>query len=495
MSNQIRVRFAPSPTGSLHIGVAHTALFNWLFARQNGGVFILRIEDTDELRSTEESLQAILGGLRWLGLDWDEGPDVGGPYGPYLQSERLDLYADRLNRLLEMGVAYRCYCTPEELEERRRDQRAAGLPPRYDGRCRDLTPEQEQKLRAEGRVASVRLRMPQEGHTTFHDIIRGELTFENALMDDIVLQKSSGWPTFHLANVVDDIEMKVTHVIRAEDHISNTPRHVQLYRALGAEPPVFAHLPLILGPDRSKLSKRHGAADLEDFRAAGILPEAMVNYLALLGWSCPQGDEILTREQLLERFSLERVGKAGSVFDRRKLEDICSEHIKMASPERLADLAIPFLRELGLLTGDVTDEYRAWLQQVMALLKERLRTLMQLKEYHSYWFTEDVSFDEKAISKWLSKESTADVLEKLRPRLAELEPWTVEAIEQAVRGTAAGLELSAAKVIHPLRAATTGTTIGPSLFHLVHLLGKDRTLKRVDRAIQLIREGRFARSM
>jgi nondiscriminating glutamyl-tRNA synthetase len=492
MSHRIRARFAPSPTGSLHIGVAHTALFNWLFARQNGGTFILRIEDTDELRSTEESLQAILGGLKWLGLDWDEGPDVGGPVGPYLQSQRLDLYNDRLKRLLETGMAYRCYCTPEELEERRQDQRAAGLPPRYDGRCRDLTAEQQARLRAEGRAVSVRLRMPQEGQTAFRDLIRGELTFENALLDDIVLQKSSGWPTFHLANVVDDIEMRVTHVIRAEDHISNTPRHIQLYRALGAEPPVYAHLPLILGPDRSKLSKRHGAADLEDFRAAGILPEAMLNYLALLGWSCPQGEEILSREQLLERFSLERVGKAGAVFDRHKLEDVCSEHIRRADPERLADLAIPFLQQQGLVGPEVTPEYRAWLREVLALLQGRLRTLMQLKEHHSYFFVDEVAFDEKAVSKWLSVPSTADALQAIHSALSAAEPWTAERIEQAVRELADGLGVPAAKLIHPLRAAVTGTTIGPSLFDLVQLLGKARTLRRVERALWLTRQGRFA---
>ncbi|MFQ5810917.1 MAG: glutamate--tRNA ligase, partial [Armatimonadota bacterium] len=354
--DQPRVRFAPSPTGGLHVGLVRTALFNWLFARKHGGTFILRIEDTDEARSTEESLAAILDGFRWIGLVWDEGPDVGGPYAPYIQSERLEIYEQHFETLLADGTAYRCFCAPEELAERRKQMTAAGAPPMYDRRCRRLSAREAEELAAEGRPVCLRFRMPEDGQTVFDDVVFGRMQFQNATLDDFVIRKTSNWPTYNFACVVDDALMKVSHVIRAEQHLSNTPRQVQLLQALGYEPPIYAHVSHVLAPDRTKYSKRHGATDLSEFQAQGYLPQAMLNFLALLGWSTGDEQELMSADELTERFDLDRVGKSGAIFDIEKLKWMNGQYIRQMPPAELAKQLIPILQAADLLPETLTEE-------------------------------------------------------------------------------------------------------------------------------------------
>ncbi len=490
--SEVRTRFAPSPTGALHVGGAHTALFAWLFARHEGGKFILRIEDTDEVRSTTESLQAIYDGLNWIGIDWDEGPDVGGPYGPYIQSERLETYQGYIDQLIENGHAYRCYCTPEELEERREIMRRRGLPPRYDGHCRDLSDEQQAGYEEEGREWCVRLRTPETGTTVIDDIVRGEVSFDNALMGDFVIQKTSGYPTYHMAVVVDDCLMKISHVIRAEEHLPNTPGHVQLMDALGFERPLYAHLPLIMGTDHTKLSKRHGAVNLMDYADKGFLPEAMRNFLVLLGWSPGAEEEILDLDQTIERFTLEAVSKSPGVFDIEKATWLNGEYLKRIDAAILVEELLPMLAERGLVEAEPSAERHAWLVQVVDLMKERTRLLSDFVDWGSYYFTDEFPYDNRARKKWLGREDVPDRLDALAVKVEALASWDVDSIEQAVRDLAGELEVGAAKVIHPCRAAVTGQTIGPSLFHLLELLPQETVAARLRKAAELGRAGELA---
>jgi len=490
--SEVRTRFAPSPTGNLHVGGAHTALFAWLFARHEGGKFILRIEDTDEVRSTAQSLAAIYNGLHWLEIDWDEGPDVGGPCAPYIQSQRLELYEEQIGRLLESGRAYRCFCAPEELEAEREVQRARGLPPRYGGTCSALDDEQARLMAAEGRPWCVRFRTEDTGVTVIEDLVRGEVSFDNALMGDFVIQKTSGYPTYHLAVVIDDHLMGITHVLRAEEHLPNTQAHVQLMAALGFERPQFAHLPLILGPDRTKLSKRHGAVNLMDYRDQGFLPEAMRNFLALIGWSPGGDEEILDLQHLIDRFTLGGVSRSPGVFDLEKATWLNGEYLKRADADYVADLVEPMLRDQGLFEADPTPERRAWLVAVVDLMKERTRLLTDFVVWGRYFFTDDYPFDDRARSKWLAREDVPERLELLADRLEAMSEWRVESIEDAVRALAEDLELSAAKVIHPCRSAATGQTVGPSLFHLLELLPQAEVAARLRRVAALGRAGELA---
>jgi nondiscriminating glutamyl-tRNA synthetase len=492
MSDTPRVRFAPSPTGSLHVGHAHTALFNWLFARHHGGTFVLRIEDTDEVRSTEESMRAIYDGLRWLGLDWDEGPDIGGPHAPYIQSQRLDTYETYYRKLLESGRAYYCYCTPEELEERREIMRARGLPPRYDNRCRDLTAEQRAAFEAAGRQPAVRFRMKDMGSTVIHDLIRGELPYDNSLIGDLVIRKTSGFPTYHFSVVVDDHLMGITHVIRGEDHISNTVPHLQLMEALGFDPPKHAHLGLLMGLDRTKLSSRHGAVDLAAYRAKGFLPQAMVNFFALLGWSTGDETEVLTTPEIVERFDLDRVSRSPSVFDLGKCEHINAQHMRLAPIEQLLDIAHPLLVSAGLIEPELSDERRAWLSRVIDLMRDRMRTLSVLTSWARYFFTDEYDYEERAREKWLRKPDTATTLDALAEALSSLEAWTADSTEAAVRAVAEALGIGGGKAIHPCRVAVTGTTVGPSLFHLLELLPQETVVRRLHRTSEMCRLGAFA---
>lgn len=487
MDKSVRVRFAPSPTGSLHIGGARTALFNWLFARNQGGTFILRIEDTDRERSTEESARSILEVLTWLGLDWDEGPYKGGPYGPYRQSDRLPHYHAAAERLIAAGLAYPCYCTQEELVQRREEALRQGLPPRYDGRCRDLSPAERQAREAEGRKPALRVKGPQPGETVVEDLVRGTVTFDNEkMMDDFVIMKSDGWPAYNFACAVDDAAMAVSHVIRAEEHLSNTPRQIYLCALLGYPVPQFAHAPMILAPDRSKLSKRHGAVAVEEFRAAGYLPEAIVNYLSLLGWSPGDEQEIMSLDEIARRFTLDRVNKTAAIYDVEKLTWLNGNYIRSADLDHLADLLVPRLQEAGLLGASVEVPTREWIKGLLAAGRDRVRTLGEMPELFRYFFSEPASYDEKGARKYFTPEA-ADRLSHARDALAAAHPFTADEAERAYRALAEELGISAGHLIHPTRLALTGRTVGPSLFDVIALLGRDRCLARLDRAVEYIR--------
>jgi len=466
----------------MHIGNLHTALFEWLFARHHGGRFVLRIEDTDEARHTPEAVAVIYEGLRWLGLDWDEGPDVGGPYGPYVQSERIEIYRAYLDRLLQQGLAYECFCTPEELEQQRESLRARGLPPRYEGRCRTLTEREKAERRARGLPACLRFRTPETGQTVIRDLIQGEVVYDNALLGDPVIGKTSGFPTYHFAVVVDDFEMRITHVIRAAEHLGNTQIHLLLQQALGFPSPQYAHLPLILGEDRSKLSKRHGAVSVMDYAERGFLPEAMFNFLALLGWSPGGTEEILSREEIIRRFSLEGCSSSPSVFDLSKAEWMNSQYMKAMSGEEIAARLLPYLRKEGLFEENPTPERMAWLAQVADLMKERAPLLTTFTTWARYFFTDDYEYDRKAREKWLTKPDTPPTLRALADRLERVGDWSAESLEAEVRALAQELGVSAGQVIHPCRAAVTGTTVGPSLFHLLALLSPQDVVHRLRRA-------------
>jgi len=475
MPEQVRVRFPPSPTGHLHVGGARTALFNWLFARKHKGGFILRIEDTDRSRSSEEYATAILEALRWLGLDWDEGPPTPG----YRQTERLEVYRAYAERLLGEGEAYRCACSPEELEQQRRATQACGETFRYSGRCRDAS--------VPAHVPHVlRLRVPLAGQTVVWDAIHGEVTFDHAQLDDWILVRSDGTPTYNFCVVVDDVTMKITHVIRGNDHLSNTPKQVLCYAALGFPPPVFAHIPMILGPDRARLSKRHGATSVLAFRDAGILPEAMVNYLARLGWS--YGDkEIFSREELIELFDLSHVGSAPAVFDRAKLEWLAQYWMRQAPAERLANELVPFLKRAGL----PVPEDRAWLARVVETLKERVKTLVEMVELGRFYWQAPAEYDPRAVEKLFTPHALPRLKVLLR-RLEAHDPFEAESLELLYRGLAAELGVKIVDLAQLTRLAVTGKTVSPPIFPVLPLLGKAGTLARL-RAAQAVIESRSLR--
>jgi glutamyl-tRNA synthetase len=478
---EVRVRFAPSPTGAKHIGNARTALFNWLFARRHGGTFILRVEDTDRARYLEEGLDEIQNGLRWLGLDWDEGPGVGGAYGPYIQSERLPIYRAAADRLLETGAAYHCYCSPERLEEMRREQAARKEPTRYDRRCRNLTADQRRACAASGEPAVVRFAVPLGGETTFHDEIRGDITYPNEVLDDFVLMKSDGWPTYHLAATVDDHEMCISHVLRGEDWIPSTPRHVLLYRAFSYDLPKFGHLPLINGPDGRKLSSRHGALSTLEYRDAGYLSEALVNFLALLGWSPGDDRELLSRAELIEAFDLGQVKSSPAIFDLNKLEWMNGVYIRQLPLDDLVERSIPFLVRAGLVQEPLSDSHRAYVSAVLALEQERVKRLEELPELTDFFFREEPEYDAKAVEKWTEVASTPAILRAVSEALRPPEDFSVEAVETAIRGVITELGVGSGDVIHPTRVAATGRTRGPGLFETLTVLGKDRVLRRLAR--------------
>ncbi len=483
----VRTRYAPSPTGHLHVGGAWMAFFNWLFARHHGGRFVLRIEDTDRSRSTEAFEAAILEDLRWLGITWDEGPDIGGPYGPYRQTERLSLYREHGALLLERGAAYPCYCTPEELEADRQRAMAERRPYRYAGRCRALGPGDRARLAAEGRRPSLRFRVP-DGHPTIvvQDLVLGRVEFSPLDLDDFIIQRSDGTPLYNFANVVDDHLMEITHVLRGSEHLSNTPRQFLLYEAFGWEPPQVAHLPVLLGVDRKKLSKRHGATAVREYRAQGYLPETLVNFFALMGWYPEDGREVYSVPELIQRFRIEELGRSGAIFDTQKLlwlNGIYMHATYQRDPERIVDLVVAALTEAGLLDGQVSPEQRAYVARVVSIMGERLRLPRDILTYGDFFFVSEVVFDPAAVQKYLSAPTTAPLLRRLREALAALDGFDRDQIEQAVRGVAAEMALDSRAVIHPLRVALTGKTVGPGLFELMEVLGKERVLARLDRAL------------
>jgi len=474
VSSAVRVRFAPSPTGHLHVGGARTALMNWLFAKHGGGTFVLRIEDTDTARSTAESEAAVLEDLRWLGLLWDEGPGVGGPVGPYRQSERTAVYREHAERLVEEGKAFRCYCTDEELEEKRRKALDEGRHPHYDGTCRHLTEEERRAREAAGREPTIRLFGPTED-IRVEDIVRGEVVFKAPMLGDFVILRSDGRPTYNFAVVVDDALMEITHVIRADDHLSNTMRQLLVAEALHVEPPAFAHVPLVVGHDRSKLSKREGATSVAEFREAGYLPEALVNYLALLGWSSPDAKELLSRDDLVERFSLERISASAAAFDEDKLDWVNGHHIREEPLERIVELARPFIRDAGLRTDDDR------LPAIVDLVRESATTLPDIADEAACFFDGAYTVEDEA-RETLAAEGAAELLAALRDALGEGGDSDGAGFKATLKKVGARLGLKGAALYMPVRAALTGRTHGPSLVAVAALLGPDRIRRRLDRA-------------
>jgi glutamyl-tRNA synthetase len=455
------------------VGSARTALFSWLYARHRGGRFVLRIEDTDRKRSTEEAIGIAVDSLRWLGLDWDEGPEFGGEYGPYRQTERMPLYARVARKFVQEGQAYYCYCTPTELEDRRREALKRGETPGYDGRCRNLTDEDRAAFDAEGRPKAIRFAMS-GSDITVHDLIRGDAHFPASDLRDFVIIRSDGTPTYLLAAAVDDVEMHMTHVIRGEDLLPSTPRQLEIMRALGAEPPAYAHLPLIVGPNQEKLSKRHGAVSVEWFREEGYLPEALVNYLALLGWSLDDHTTFFTRDELITQFDLSRVSHNAAAFDREKLRWMNGHYIREADDERLADLLTEALRREGLDPDLVT------VRAVIPLIKERMHTIREGVEYVRFLFVDEVEPDTKAAK--LLGPDRADYLKEVASRLEGLDEWRHQEIDRLLRAIQEEHGLSSRQAFMPIRAAITGSTVSPPLFESMELLGRERTLEWIRKA-------------
>ncbi len=487
MTKPVRVRFAPSPTGYPHVGNIRTALFNWLFARHSSGRFVVRIEDTDVTRKVEGALEVILSGLKWLGLDWDEGPGVGGDYGPYFQSQRLSLYREAAERLIRQGNAYCCYCSSQRLKEMREEQARRKQPPGYDRRCRDLSEAERVQKEAKGITPVVRFKTPFEGRTRFNDLIWGEVVFEHGTIDDLVLLKSDGYPTYHLANVVDDHLMEISHVLRAEEWLSSTPRHLLMYQALGFEPPQFAHLPMILGADRAKLSKRHGSVSITEYREQGYLPETMVNFLALLGWSLDDKAEIFSLAELVANFSLERVSRTGAIFNRDKLNWMNGAYIRSLSLDDFTRRTLPFL-ENGLPAGVRRPLSIDYIGQVMPLIQERARTLAEVPELTAFFFTDELDYEPGLlIVKKMDRESSVQALEAVRQRLSPLQAFDTVSLEAVLRPLAAELELKTGQLFGTLRVAVTGRTVAPPLFETMSVLGKERSLERVGAALDKLR--------
>jgi glutamyl-tRNA synthetase len=483
--NRIRVRFAPSPTGYLHVGGARTALFNWLFARHHGGVFVLRIEDTDRERSSEAMTRAILEGMEWLGLDWDEGP--------FHQADGVERHRRDALRLLESGHAYRCFCTPEELEARR--ARAAGAPEafRYDRTCLlTVSPEEAERRAAAGQPYAVRFRVP-EGTTAWDDAVHGRVEFDNAAIEDFIILRSDGTPVYNMAVVSDDIEMRITHVIRGDDHVSNTPKQILLYRALGQEPPIFAHVPMILGPDGKRLSKRHGATAVGEYRDQGILPEAMVNFLALLGWS-PGGDqEVFDVDELIRRFSLEGINKKSAVFDPQKLEWMNGQHLSRLSAADLEPEITERIVRAGLARAEDLAARRDWYHRLIDLLKVRARSLDDIVEQARSYLLDRVVYDEEAVRKhWKDPAEVRARLAALRQRLAAAPAWDEATLEAELRALADELGVGAGKLIHPLRVSLTGTAVSPGIFEVLVVMGPELALRRLDDAIGALEAGTFS---
>jgi glutamyl-tRNA synthetase len=474
MPPPVRTRIEPAPSGSIHVGNARTALYNWLFTRHHGGVFVLRIADTDPARATEENYQTVLEDFRWLGLDWDEGPEVGGPHAPYRQSERLHQYAAAAKKLIDDGHAYRCYCTPEELEERRRSAQARGRTPGYDGRCRRLSDSERAAFEAEGRPFAIRFKVPEGRTISFEDVVRGPIATETSQIADFIVLRSDESPTYMLAAAVDDALMGITHVIRGEDLIAATPRQLLLREAMAVyDRPVFAHLPLIVGPDGRPLSKRWGDVSVRAYMERGFLAEAMVNYLALLGWSYDDRTNIFSRAELVERFGLERVARNPAAFDVPKLEWLNMHYIKEKDPDELAELMVPFCMRAGLDAD--SPEGRRVLQRVAPLLRERLKRLDEAPEMVRFLFG-DVTPDGKAAA---AIEGREEYLSEAARTLESVEPWRAEEIEAALRDLARRRGLKPKQAFQPLRAAVTGTLVSPPLFESMEILGRESTLKRL----------------
>ncbi|WP_371376714.1 glutamate--tRNA ligase [Sporomusa aerivorans] len=480
MQQELRVRFAPSPTGPFHIGGARSALFNWLLARKVGGKLILRIEDTDLERSTKESEENIKASLRWLGIDWDEGIDVGGDYGPYRQTERLDIYRQYTEKLLASGQAYHCYCSEEELDAERQEQMNKGENPHYTGRCRELSQADRDRFIAEGRKSTVRFRVPDNQQIVFKDMVRDTVSFDSNGVGDFVIVKSDGIPVYNYAVVLDDALMQISHVIRAEEHLSNTPRQILLYQALNLSLPQFGHISLILGKDRSKMSKRHGATSVEQYKNLGYLPEGIVNFLALLGWAPPGEQEIFSPAELIEQFSMDRVAKNPAVFDIDKLNYINAHYIKQASPELVTELALPHLKAAGYVGEELTAGQKEWLVKVVGELQGYISYAAQITEHIDVFFNDNIEFESEEAHEIMKDADIPQVMEAFKTRLAALETVEPPAVQAILKGITKELKLGGKKVYMPVRIAVTGKMHGPELINLVPLIGKERTLARMN---------------
>ena len=480
--SQVRVRIAPSPTGYFHIGSARTALFNWLFARHHGGKFIVRVEDTDRTRYNAEAVPDLAASLRWLGLEWDEGPEVGGDYGPYYQSERLELYHHYAEKLIADGHAYYCYCSSERLAALREEQLARKEAVGYDRHCRNLTAAQHAEYEAQGITPVVRLKVPLEGQTSFHDVLYGTITVENDTLDDLILLKSDGFPTYHLGVVVDDHLMEISHIMRGDEWLPSVPKHILLYNAFGWEIPIFAHLPLILAPTgKGKLSKRHGGVEVRDFRRQGYLPEAMVNYLARVGWSYDDKTEIFSRDELVRVFGLSGINNSPARFSYERLESINAYYIRQLAPDDLAERLVPFLRREGLEV-DAAD-----LAPIVPLIQERLKTLSEAVDWIDFFFREPALTDPgQLVAKKMTASESLGALQHARNALAALPDFGVEAIDGALRSLADELGLKVGQLLGIVRVAVSGKMVAPPLFETLSILGRERTLTRIDRGIEAL---------
>jgi glutamyl-tRNA synthetase len=479
-----RVRFAPSPTGHLHIGGARTALFNYLFARHTGGAFVLRIEDTDLERSTSEAVRHIIDGLRWLKLDWDEGPEAAGDHGPYFQTERLDIYKKYADQLLSAGKAYRCFCTPDELAAKREAAQKQSLPPKYDKTCREADQAVAAARVDSGEACVIRFAMPETGEIVINDLVKGEVRFQAGLLDDFVIMKSDGMPTYNFAAVVDDYTMEITHILRGDDHISNTPRQILLYEALDFSPlPEFAHMSMTLGPDGARLSKRHGATAVIEYKEQGYLPDAVANYIALLGWSPGTTQEVFSHDELIKEFSLERVGRSANIFDMDKLNWMNGEYIRKTPLDEFVNMCLPFLQAAGIVGKDLSAEEAAYLKAVLALEQERLKVLTESPDAASFFFTEEFPYDESAWTKIMTQEHVPLYLKDLKNELETIESFDAESLEALLRKMAEERGIKNAQAFHPLRVSVSGRMQGPSLFHMAEVLGRERVLARLSRAI------------
>ncbi|KAF0208048.1 MAG: hypothetical protein FD171_1205 [Actinobacteria bacterium] len=481
MSEHVRVRFAPSPTGHLHIGGARTAIYNWAFARRHGGTFILRIEDTDPERSTEENTQAILRAMEWLGLDYNEGPVVGGEYGPYFQTQRFASYADALERLKTAGASYPCFCTSADLEIKREAGRIQGGFAGYDRTCRSIDADTAAARIAAGEPHVWRLKVPeQRGDIVFPDAVRGEVSFPVDAVDDLVLVRTDGTATYNFAVTVDDVTMAITHVIRGDDHLSNTPKQILIYEALGEPVPVFAHLSMILGADGKRLSKRHGATSVESYRDQGFLPEAVMNYLALLGWSLDGETTVFSRETLAENFSLDRVSRNPAIFDDEKLEWLNGVYVREMSAQTLVDQMVPYLQAAGFLSPEEVSTRRDWLLRLAPLISERVKRLDEVVPMVGFLFADTVVIEESALAKVLGKEGAGVALDACRETLAGLSAFDAATIEAALREVPERVGVKPKVVFQAVRVAVSGTTVSPPLFEVLELLGREQTLARID---------------
>jgi len=477
---EVRTRFAPSPTGHLHIGGARTALFNYLFAKRYAGKFILRIEDTDLERSSIESEKVIIESLRWLGIEWDEGVEVGGPYGPYRSTERVDIYKKYVDVLFEKGYAYYCYCTEEELEAQRQELLSKGQMPRYLGKCRNLTEDQKRRFEQEGRKPTVRFKVPEGVKIVVHDLVRGDVEFLSDDIGDFVIVKSDGIPTYNFAVVIDDHLMKISHVIRGEEHLSNTPRQILIYNALGFELPQFAHVSLILGKDRTKMSKRHGSTWVEQYRDQGYLKEGLINFLALLGWSPPEDREIFDMEYLIENFSLERVSKNPAIFDIDKLNYINSQHIKLKSLDELTQMCIPYFVEAGYIKEDEAKSKFEWLKKIVKSVYEGLDYLSQIKDRVDIFFNNEVKIEEDEAKEVLKWDHVKDLINVFENKIRQMNELTPEAIKLLFKEIQKETGYKGKNLFMPIRVALTGKTHGPELVEIIEIVGKENILKRLE---------------